>query len=94
MRNIQTFQQRLAAIIFNMSHVTQKFINRPLFKNKGSVSDPDIYRGITLLSCTGKLFTACLNCRLLFYVEDHISGQEQAGFREGYSIIDYIWFCN
>ena len=29
-----------------------------LFNNKGSVSDPDNYKGITLLSCTGKLFTA------------------------------------
>ena len=63
----------------------------PLFKNKGSVSDPDNYRGITLLSCTGKLFTACLNCRLSCYVEDHILGQEQAGFREGYSTIDHIF---
>ena len=66
-------------------------IIHPLFKNKGSVSDPDNYRGITLLSCTGKLFTACLNCRLSCYVEDQILGQEQAGFREGYSTIDYIF---
>ena len=66
-------------------------IIHPLFKNKGSVSDPDNYRGITLLSCTGKLFTACLNGRLSCYVEDHILGQEQAGFREGYSTIDHIF---
>ena len=47
----------------------------PLYKNKGSVSNPDNYRGGTLLiSCTGKLFTACLNCRLSCYVEDHILG--------------------
>ena len=43
------------------------------------------------LSCTGKLLTACLNCRLSCYVEDHILGQEQAGFREGYSTIDHIF---
>ena len=32
----------------------------PLFKNKGSANDPDNYRGITLLSCFGKLFTQLL----------------------------------
>ena len=69
----------------------QNGIIHPLFKNKGSVSDPDNYRGITLLSCTGKLFTACLNCRLSCYVEDHVLGQEQVGFREGYSTIDHIF---
>ena len=56
-----------------------------MFKNKGSVSDPDNYRGITLLSCTVKLFTACLNCL------NHILGQEQAGFGKGYSTIDHIF---
>ena len=66
-------------------------IIHPLFKNKGSVSDPDNYRGIILLSCTEKLFTACLNCRLSCYVEDQISGQDQAGFREGYSTIDHFF---
>jgi len=63
----------------------------PLYKNKGSVTDPDNYRGITLLSCTSKLFTACLNHRLSKYVEDNILGEEQAGFREGYSTIDHIF---
>ena len=60
-------------------------IIHPLFKNKGSVLH------ITLLSCTGKLFTACLNCRLSCYVDVHILGQEQAGFRESYSTIDHIF---
>ena len=63
----------------------------PLYKNKGSVKDPDNYRGITLLSCTGKLFTACLNKRISYYVDDAILGEEQAGFREGYSTIDHIF---
>ena len=53
-------------------------------------SDPDHYRGVTLLSCKVKLFTARLNCRLSCYVEDHILGQEQAGFRESYSTSDHI----
>ena len=37
----------------------------------------------------GKLFTACLNCRLSCYVEDNIVGQEQAGYRERYCIIEH-----
>lgn len=63
----------------------------PLYKNKGSVSDPDNYRGITLLSCTSKLFTMCLNKRLSNYVDDTILGQEQAGFRDGFSTLDHIF---
>ena len=58
---------------------------------KGLLSDPDNYRGITLLSCTSKLFTSCLNSRLSCYVEENIIGQEQAGFREGYSTIDHVF---
>ena len=49
------------------------------------------YRGITLLSCTSKLFTACLNRRLSRYVDDNILGKEQAGFREGYSTTDHVF---
>ena len=39
------------------------YTSRPLYKNKDPITDPDNYRGITLLSCTSKLFTACLNRR-------------------------------
>ena len=41
----------------------------PLYKNKGDINDPDNYRDITLLSCMGKFFTACLNYRITNYVE-------------------------
>ena len=63
----------------------------PIYKNKGSIDEPDNYRGTTLLSCTCKLFTACLNSRLSLYVNDDILGREQAGFREGYSTIDHAF---
>ena len=44
-----------------------------------------------MLSCTCKLFTACLNTRLSKYVDDDILGKEQAGFRKGYSTIDHVF---
>ena len=40
----------------------------PIYKNKRQRNDPDNYRGITLLSCIGKLFTCCLNHRLCSYI--------------------------
>ena len=39
----------------------------PLYKNKGSVNDPDNYRGITLLSFFSKLFTSALNYRITIF---------------------------
>ena len=63
-----------------------------LYKKKGSVDDPDNYRRITLLSCVGKLLTACINARLSAYVEGvGIMGEEQAGFRESYSTFGHIF---
>ena len=64
----------------------------PLYKDKGDINDPDNYRGITLLSCIGKLFTAVLNERLTSYVDAiGIMGDEQAGFRQEFSTIDHIF---
>ena len=64
----------------------------PIFKNKGSTEDPDNYRGITLLSCLGKLFTSVINNRLKKYMENlSLLGEEQAGFRAGYSTTDHIF---
>ena len=64
----------------------------PLFKNKGSNTDPSNYRGITLLSCMGKLFTAILNRRIaLFMNANNLLGMEQAGFRAGHSTMDHVF---
>ena len=65
---------------------------KPLYKGKGDINNPDNYRGITILSCMGKLFTAVINKRLTYYVEAiGLLGDEQAGFRQGFSTIDHIF---
>jgi hypothetical protein len=67
----------------------------PIYKQKGSSLDPKNYRGVTLLSCLGKLFISCVNTRLTMYVISRgIIGEEQAGFREGYSTFDHIFVFN
>ena len=60
----------------------------PIHK-KGSLSDPDNYRGISLLSCLGKLFMALLNNRLLDYtLTNKILSPNQLGFLPGNRILD------
>ena len=64
----------------------------PIYKNKGDKASPDNYRGITILSCFGKLFTSVLNDRLNQYLEImNILNEEQAGFRKNYSTTDHIF---
>ena len=64
----------------------------PIYKNKGDPCSPDNYRGITILSCFGKLFTTVLNNRLNCYLENYnILWEEQAGFRKHYSTTDHIF---
>ena len=63
----------------------------PLHK-KGSKSDVQNYRGITLLSTLGKLFTRILNNRLTEWAEDnHVYIEAQAGFRKGFSTVDNLF---
>ena len=69
-----------------------KGIIKPLYKNKGNADEPENYRGITLLRAFGKLFTATIKRRLETYLQnENIIGEEQAGFRKGYSTTDHIF---
>jgi hypothetical protein len=88
----------LFKIILKSGHVPYEWcvgLIIPIFKKKGSPLDPNNYRGITLLSCLGKLFTACMNCRLTKYANTRdIIGEEQAAFREGYNTMDHVFVLN
>ena len=60
----------------------------PLHK-KGSLNDVNNYRGITLLSCIGKLFSRIINNRLYDWAENYyVFIETQAGFRKGMSTAD------
>ena len=59
---------------------------------KGSINSVNNYRGITLLSCHGKLFTNILNSRLSNWAENYyIYIEGQSGFRSGMGTIDNIF---
>ena len=63
----------------------------PLHK-KGDKSNVDNYRGITLLSAFGKLFTLLLNNRLTGWAENYaVLIEAQAGFREHMCTADNIY---
>ena len=63
----------------------------PVFK-KGDVNNTDTYRGITLLSCAGKLFTAIINERLVsFEMKYNKVTDAQFGFRKNSSTVDAIF---
>ena len=64
----------------------------PIYKNKGVKSDFDNYRGITILSCLGKLFTSVINARLNIYANEvNLISENQTGFRKKYSTLDHIF---
>lgn len=66
----------------------------PLHKS-GSKMDPDNYRGISLLSCFSKYFSAILNQRLTkFAIEKNIFSSSQLGFLSGCRTSDALLILN
>ena len=63
----------------------------PIFK-KGERLNTDNYRGITILSCLGKLFTRLLNIRLEAWADaENILSEAQYGFRKGRGTADCLF---
>ena len=58
-----------------------------LYKGKGSKTDANSYRGISLLSCLYKIYTGIIYKRLQVWA-DEILPPSQFGFRKGKSTID------
>ena len=100
----ENLEKLFNTILSNPTIITKWHISMisPIHK-KGIKSNPDNYRGISLLSCLGKLFTAILNLRLMKYVEENnILSKAQLGFLPGnrtsdahlilYNLIDL--YCN
>ena len=69
-----------------------KSLIHPLHK-KGSVTNVENYRGISLLNITSKMFSGIIFERLIHYCDiKDLLPESQAGGRRGYSTIDNI-FC-
>jgi len=81
----QLFQQIFK--LCTIPNAWQQSIITPLFK-KGSKTNPDNYRGITLLNTTLKLFTKVFLRELLQYLQPR---EEQQGFRKNRSTTDAIF---
>lgn len=58
----------------------------------GNRNEPGNYRGISLLSVIGKIFTKIINERLVQWAIDNDEcHEEQAGYKRGYSTVDQIF---
>ena len=65
-----------------------------LYKD-GDERNPGNHRGISLISCLGKLFLTLWNTRITHYLEsNNLLAEEQGGFRAGRSTIDQEFTLN
>lgn len=75
----------------NFPELWVKCVIIPVFK-KGDNDQTGNYRGISLVSHIGKLFTSLINTRLLKWSEENsITTDSQFGFRPGYGTTDTIF---
>jgi hypothetical protein len=85
---------RLCEEIFRLERVPKDWARGlifPLYKD-GDNRIPENYRGVTLLSVVGKIYTSVLNARVTSWCEKYgVLSEEQAGFRPGRSTSDHIF---
>lgn len=93
-RNIYSAFVIIFNAIFEGAPYPEKWRNGliiPLHK-KGDPRDPNNYRGITLLSSLGKIFSTVFTNRLSAWIEKrNLLTPTQCGYRAGYSTIDNIF---
>ena len=69
----------LTAVNFRLTGILR---DNTIYKKKGDRRSPENYRGITLTSCQGELFTSILQSKLNKYIQIYnIRNPEQSGFR-------------
>lgn len=96
------FKQNLLPIVQNLCNrilqsgifpkMWAKSVIVPVFK-KGDSTDPNNYRGISLISCFCKLFTSILNNRLINWAnENNVITDAQFGFQPNIGTAEAI-FC-
>ena len=92
-----TYLHNLFNKLFQMGYFPENWSEGfivPIFK-KGDINEVSNYRGITLLSTLGKLFTRILNNRFNKWAEEYnVYIEAQAGFRKHMSTIDNIFVLN
>ena len=69
-----------------------KAIISPVLKPGKDPHEPLNYRGISLLSCMGKVYSALINSRIVKYCDmQSLICEEQNGFRRGRSCTDHLF---
>jgi Reverse transcriptase (RNA-dependent DNA polymerase) len=75
------------------SSLSNAFIH-PIYK-KGDPTDPNNYRGISIISVISKLYASCLEKRLTTFLEfGKLRAKGQAGFRRDHRCSDQIFVLN
>ena len=85
--------KRLANVCMNEGEVPkdwQRSIIVPLYKGKGDKTECGSYRGISLLSVPGKLYSRILIDRARS-VTENVLEEEQSGFRKGRGCVDQVY---
>ncbi|XP_075162649.1 uncharacterized protein LOC142235283 [Haematobia irritans] len=91
------FLTQLAKIyskIYKENRIDSEFQRSVIFPihKKGSLENPENYRGISFMNTVAKIFMGVLNQRLVKWVDEHsILVEHQAGFRKNYSTVDNIY---
>ena len=92
--NVTRLIWRLCRRCFELEHIPQEWMKGVIFPiyKAGDCRDPNNYRGISLLSVVGKLYSSVLNRRLVDWSEkNNIILEEQGGFRPGRGCADQLF---